>query len=254
MTEHSLIVEYKNKRPIELTTLTASLSAIGDQFKRFVADHRGVDAETRLFVHEIRPGSIIAELVELGKAADDLWEARDYIAPFLPVLKDAVDAILHLTPAAKQLDRPTIKNIANIVGPITVDNGSQLNLIDNRGGNVTNNFFVTPPQATTIANNALHLLNSQFPEEQRFSNEPMVLFQLRDAPPGKSGDLGVIDRFSPRPFKLVFSSDMVKHAILHENGHPFEQVFWVSGIVKTAGGTIVAYHVIDLVEVTPRAA
>lgn len=254
VTDHTLIVEFKNKRPLELTTFTASLSALGDQFKRFVTEQGGGDPETRLFVHEIRPGSIIAELIELGKSANDLWEARDYIAPFMPVLKEATEAILNLTPLAKKLDRPTIRNIANFVQPVTLDNGSQLNVIDNRGGQVNQVFIVTPPQASAIAYNAQHLLNSQFPDEQRFVNEPMILFQLRDAPPGKSGDFGIMDRFSPRPLKLTFGSDAVKQAILHENGHPFEQIFFVSGIVKTAGGNVVAYQIHELGDVIPKAA
>lgn len=252
MHDHSLIIEFKNKRPIELTRFTASLSAVADQFKRFVSDHGGVDTETRLFVHEIRPGSIVAELIELGEVASDLWENRDYIAPFLPVLQDTVYAILNLTPGARDLDRPTIKNVANIVAPVTIDHGSQMNFIDNRGGVLTQNFFVTPPDAATIAYNAQHLLNSQLPQEERFTNEPMVLFQLRDAPPGRSGDAGIIDRFSANAKKLTFLSDVVKRQMLHENGHPFENIYWVSGLVKTAGGNIVAYQIHDLVDVTPR--
>lgn len=254
MADHTLIVEFKNKRPIELTTFTASLTALGNQFKRFVTDEGGVDSETRLFVHQIRPGSVVAELIELGKHAEDLWQARDYIAPFVPVLKEMVEAVLHLTPAARALDRPTIRNLANFVAPVSLDNGSQLNVIDNRGGQVTNVFFVTPPNASAIMHNAQHLLNSQFPDEDRFANEPMILFQLRDAPPGKTGDYGIIDRFSPSPHKLIFGSDAVKQAILHENGHPFEQVFFVDGVVKTAGGKVAAYQIHTLSDVTPKAA
>ena len=254
MSDHKLIVEFKNRHPIEVERFTASLTALGNQFKRFVSEHEGVDPETRLYVHEIRPGSIIAELVELGKSANDLWEARDYIAPFLPVLQDLVETVLRLTPKAKLLDKPTIRNVANFVSPIAGDNNGQINLIDNRGGVVVNQFTVTPAQASAIAYNAQHLLNSDFPDEQRFINEPMVIFQGRDAPPGKSGDYGIIDRFSPRHLKLTFGSDAVKQAILHESGHPFEQVFWVTGVVKTAGGNPVAYQRHELVETSPKAA
>lgn len=248
----SLIIEIKNERPVELNAFTASLSALGDQFKRFVAEHDGVDPETRLFVHEIRPGSIIAELVELGKTANDLWEHRDYIAPFVPVLEDAIKSVLNLTSHAKTLDRPTIRNIANIVAPIAVDNGSTLQVTDNRGGVINNFFVVDAVQAAAIQHNAQHLLNSEFPDEQRFENEPMILFQLRDAPPGKTGDFGIIDRFSEKPRKLFFASDAVKTEILHDNGHPFEQVFWVTGFVKTAGGKVAGYMIHRLVETTPK--
>lgn len=251
MTKHSLIVEYKNSSPIELLTLTASLAAVGDQFKRFVANEGGVDAEARLFVHEIRPGSTIAELVAFGQAAADLYDALDKLGGFAPYFYDQLQAILQLRPSAKELDRPTVRNAADFVRPAAIDNHGNLNIIDNRGG-VTNVFTVTPMEAAAIAHNAQHLLNSKFPDQEHFSNEPMVLFQLRDAPPGKTGDFGIIDRFSPRHHKLFFASDGLKDTILHEN--PFDKVFWVDGAVKTAGGKVVGYLIINLREVTARAA
>lgn len=248
----SLIVRIDNSRPVELSSFTASLAAVGDQFKRFVAHEGGIDPETRLYVHEIRSGSIVAELIELGKTANDLWEQRDYIAPFVPALADTVNAVLNLTDQAKLLDRRTIRNVANITAPIAVDNGSTLQVIDNRGGTVVNNFIVDPHQAAAIQHNAQHLLNSEFPDEIRFENEPMILFQLRDAPPGKTGDFGIIDRFSSKPGKLFFAGDAVKSAILHENGNPFERVFWVSGYVKTAGGRVAGYMIHQLLEATDK--
>lgn len=252
MSDHTLIFELKNEQPVELAELTASLSALADQFKRFVADKDGIDAEARLFVHEIRSGSVIAELIALGQLAHDLYQAKDDLAGFLPSLMDAAQAIQHLLPDAKSLPRTTIKNISNIVAPISVASGGQLNLIDNRGGVVNQTFVVTPPEAAAIRHNAQHLLNSQFPDETRFENEPMTLFQMRNAPPGKTGDYGVIDRFSTTAKKLTFSSEASKDAILHHEGNPFEQVFWVNGVVKTAGGGVVGYLIHGLIDVSPR--
>lgn len=252
MTDRTLIFDFKNSRPIELAELTLSLSALADQFKRFAAEENGIDSEARLFVHEIRSGSVIAELIAAAQLAHDLYEARDLLAGFLPSLSDAMKAIHYLPPESKDLDRRTVKNISNIMAPIAVDPGGQLNLIDNRGGVVNQTFVVTPPEAAAIRHNAQHLLNSQFPDETRFENEPMTLFQMRNAPPGKSGDYGVIDRFSPNAKKLTFSSDAAKNAILHHDGNPFEQVFWVSGVVKTAGGGVVGYLIHELIDVSAK--
>lgn len=247
--KRSLIIEYKNGHPIELLNLTASLSALGDQFKRYVAQETGIPTEARLYVHEIRQGSTIAELVAMAQTAVDLYESFDELGGFAPFVYEQMQNVLHLRQAAKDLDKPEVRNIANIVSPTAVDNKGTMNLIDNRGGQI-NMFTVTPVEAAAIQHNAQHLLNSEFPDQQRFANEPMVLFQLRDAPPGKTGDFGTIDRFSPRPHKLFFGSDAVKDLILHDN--PFEKVFWVDGSVKTAGGKVVAFEIVNLREVTPR--
>jgi hypothetical protein len=160
--------------------------------------------------------------------------------------------IQHLLPASKKLDRPTIKNISNIVAPVAVDDGAQLNIIDNQGGVINNNYFINHPDAIAIRHNAQHLLNSQFPDELRFDNEPMILFQMRNAPPGQPGDYGIIDRFSTRARKLTFSNDPAKDAILHHQGNPFDQIFWVSGVVKTSGGEVAGYQIDELDSVSRR--
>lgn len=252
MTERKIIYELKNEAPIELRLLTVSLAAFSDQFKRYVADSSGIDSETRLFVHEIRAGSVIAELVALGQLAADLYEQRDAIAGFVPLLQDITEQILRLAPESRKLDRATIKNVSNIYAPIAIDPGAQLNVIDNTNGVINNFFTVSPTDAAAIAHNAHHLLNSELPDEERFTNEPMTLFQMRDAPPGKTGDYGIVDRFSPKPRKLLFASEAIKVSVLHPDGNPFEKVFWVDGVVKTASGSIAGYLVQALTDVTDR--
>lgn len=252
MTDSSFTIEYKNNRPIEVLDLAASLGAVGDQFKRFVTYKDGIDTGSRLFVHEIRPGSTVAELIALGRDAADLYDAVDKLSGFAPYLHTLLHDILHLRKASKYFDRPTIRNAAQIVRPTSIDNKGNLNLIENNGGTV-NILTVTPVEAAAIMHNANHLLNSQFPDEERFVNEPMILFQLRDAPPGKTGDFGIIDRFSARPRKLLFASDAIKSDILHAYENPFEVVFWVDGAVKTAGGKVEAYVIEYLRDTTPRA-
>lgn len=246
----SIIIEYKNAAPIELLDLTKSLSAVGDQYKRFVSNESGIDNEARLFVHEIRPGSTIAELVAYGKAAADLYDSAQKLSGFAPYIYQLLQDVLHLRPTAKELEKPIIRNSAQIVRPTAIDTSGNLNLIENNGGTV-NVYSISPTDAAAISHNANHLLNSQLPHEQAFSNEPMILFQLRDAPPGKTGDFGIIDRFDgKRPRKLFFASDALKETILH--GDPFDTVFFVDGIAKTAAGNVEAYVITKLRDTSPR--
>lgn len=133
--EASIIIEYKNKRPLELLDLTNSLSALGNQFKRFVSDENGIDSETRLFVHEVRTGSTITELIALGQKAADLYDAYEKVKDFAGSFYAVLQSILHLTTEAKELDRSTIKNAASFVAPLAIDgDGARINMIDNRGG------------------------------------------------------------------------------------------------------------------------
>lgn len=251
--QRSIIVEYKHKRALDLLDYTASLSALGEQFKRFSANEGGVDSEARLFIHEVRTGSAIAELIALGKSAADLYDAYDKLQAFAAAFYSVLQTVLHLPPSAKELDRQEIRNASNFVAPLVAEgDGAVINLIDNRGGMIVNHYSVSPMEAAAIRHNAQHLLNSEFPDEVRFENEPMALFQMRNAPPGKSGDFGIIDRFSPKERKLTFAGDAVKDAILHHDENPFDQIFWVDGVVKTVGGKPVSYLITNLVDTQAR--
>lgn len=114
--------------------------------------------------------------------------------------------------------------------------------------NVT--FNIDSPRAAAIAYNATALLGGAIPEERHFESEPMVLWQMRNAPPGRAGDMGRIDMFSDRPKKLIFASDDAKRAIL-DSEHPFAMIYFVTGNAKTAGGKIVAYHIVSVDGVAP---
>lgn len=255
MSEPSMIVEFKNQRPIELIDFAASLSALGEEFKHFAADKSALDSDARLYVREMRPGSVIAELIYWSQQAPviaEMAEHRELIAGFMASWQETLQAILNLSPQAKELPKSTVKNARNFSEVVAKDHGSQANFIANEGGVINNVFVISSGDAATIGYNAQHLLSGQLPEETRFSNEPMLLWRMQDGPPAKTGDWGKIDRFSDKPRKLTFGSDEVKRAILDRPEHPFSLIFFVSGVVKTANGKVVAYHVLSLDGEAPR--
>lgn len=246
----SIVVEYKNKRPMPLLDLTASLAAFGQQFERTMPQTPG-SIKPSLYVRDLRTGSVIAELVGLLEGFDTILKHREVVAGFMTHWQETLAAVLRLTAPAKAIDKPELRAVRAFVQPIANDQGSQLNMFVQEGGTVTQNFYLSSDDAQQIHHNAGHLLGS-LPSEERFNNEPMVLFQVRDGPPSKAGDRGYIDRFSTLPKKLTFGSEEAKNAILARAENPFEMVFFVSGIAKTAGGAIAAYHILSLDGAEPK--
>jgi hypothetical protein len=72
-----LTVEYHPSRPVELLDLTASLHALGWQYKDFI-EESGYDPEgdVRLYIKELRSSSIIAELS--NDSATSVLHSRPY--------------------------------------------------------------------------------------------------------------------------------------------------------------------------------
>lgn len=136
--------------------------------------------------------------------------------------------------------------------PIANDGSSQLNIFQNDNRQTINHFHFSSQEGAAIAHNAEHILGHQLPDEDRFENEPMVLYQMRDAPSGTPGDKGIIDYFSQTPVKLTFGNEETKHAILHHEANPFDHIFFVDGVVKTAGGKIAAFHIRGLRSSEPK--
>lgn len=248
----TVIVEYKNQQPVELLTLTKSLSAFGEEFKRFILDVPEAPSELRLYVDEMRPGSIIAELIPALEHIDFLLQNKEILAGFMTHWEDVLRLILGLKPKAKKLSPPTLRAARDFVQPIAKDGSSQLNVFHNDNRQTIYQFNFSSSESSAIAHNAEHILAHQLPAEDRFENEPMVLYQMRDAPSGTTGDKGIIDRFSNSPIKLTFGSEETKHAILHHEANPFDHIFFVDGVVKTAGGKIAAFHIRSLRSSEPK--
>ena len=59
-----LTYRLQNTHPIELLDLASSLTALGEQFRKFMREH-GTDIaseDVRLYIKEVRDGSIVADL------------------------------------------------------------------------------------------------------------------------------------------------------------------------------------------------
>ena len=65
MEKAELTIEVKNTRPVELLDLIASLTALANEYLRHFqrSNEENSACEGRLYVKEIRKGSIVAELI-----------------------------------------------------------------------------------------------------------------------------------------------------------------------------------------------
>ena len=70
LAEPPLTIEINNLQPVELADLTAALTAVNSQYQRYLvqSDEAVTKEQTKLFVHVIKPGNIVAELVSYAAA------------------------------------------------------------------------------------------------------------------------------------------------------------------------------------------
>lgn len=255
--EIKLVIKIDNKKPIELLDLTKSLVAFANNFDSYVSvnGQRKEDRETKLYVKEIKSGSVIFELVEFAaKTAIPFLENASTIIGFAEHLKKAYDFIKG---DVKEKDTPMeitnteLKELSQIVNPVANDNGSQINI-----SATVNNHIETQIVIGSLDANALQniidkkLKSSKQPELDNDTKTKVLLkfFQLRTDVKAKSGNKGIIDEFSSKPLNIVFEDEKLNEEMLHNDYNPNEVVFVVDVKLQTVSGSLAAYKVVKFHE------
>lgn len=245
--ESVLSIELNNKKPVELTDLTESLLSLSIEYRRFVARRTDVFAENeaKLYIKEIRSGSIIADLIAPAvPLVAPLLEHRESIAEYAKWLKGIFDFYKGSFSEKPKLDKTSYQNLSTFLQPVAKDNGAQLNINNTvHGGQVVNISF-TSMEANAIQN----LIRNdilQLKEPIARAHEKVVLYwyQAKNDPQSSTGDKGVIESISPLPVKVVFIDDSLKLQLLYKDENPFKSAYIVDVVVETIENKPVLYKV-----------
>lgn len=249
-----VVIEYKNRKPLDLLDVTSALAAFGEEFRRYTAKELPKGTNPRLHIGRLQSGSIIAHLIPMLEAADWLREHSDFAAPFVASFGDIMNAIRSFPPSARLIEKSSARAAKSVVAPVAKDPGAEVNIYAQTGANVTTNIYNFGANGSKILRKHADLIIGGMAGEHIFDAEPMVLHQLRDGPAGSAGDYGFIDRFSPAPIKIRWGSEEVKSAVLDRSENVFDLIYFVTGTAQTAGGDVAVYNIRRLDDVALKPA
>lgn len=245
MNEAKLVVEYQITRPVELLALTASLMAIGEQYKKYAisAGHELAEANVRLLVSQIKQGSIIAELVSYSDQISWVLKHHEVLAGFATHIIDIAGWLLKYSGGLAEVNKQDIQQIGHIFDPVANDSGSQMfiNVSGEAAPRIEVNYNYG--QANTIQNNIRKIVDARPLGSERFEKEVLYIRQARDDVRSKAGDRGIIEKFSPDPKKLIFTDDKAKQTILDQAENIFKLAFVVDGEVSYIEGNPALYKI-----------
>jgi hypothetical protein len=248
--------ELRNSRPVDLLDLTASLAAFGEAYQDHVLK-AGYDVDrenVRLFIREIRTGSIVADLISLADQASFILKHIEVAAGFVTHLNDLLQFFLRS--GAPDVEPPTKREAGQVIAvmePIAKDGGAQLFLQVAGDVHVHHHpFSYSSQEANAIQNAARRYLGPQLPVSQVQQDQLLVLLQVRGDAAAKVGDRGVIEEISPTPVKLLFSSENVKRQIVDQPANPFQMVFVVDVEVKAVEGKVKVYRILSVNDAMER--
>lgn len=249
--------ELKNSKPVDLLDLAGALSAFGDAYRDYVisAGLEHVPDNVRLFVKEVRSGSIIADLISFAHQASFVVDHKEAIAQFAAHLNDILQWLLVPGGVLTESTAPTKKEASqavSIMEPVAKDGASQLNVTVARDMHVHQHYHYDLQQANAIQNNAHRLLGPPLPTSQIYQDQILSLYQVRDDRSGKAGDKGIIEEISPLPANLIFASEDVKKQIIEQPENPFKKFFLVDVKAKSAEGRVRLYQIFAVKDVLDK--
>lgn len=240
---NSLIFTIKNKGPIELIDLSNSFLSLGNQYQRFLEKGENpYGQELKLFVKEVKPGSIIAELfTQPSLAVGALAFAENYITiiNFLKYLKESYD---YFSGIKKEKDytyqKNDLKDLSSIVEPVAKDNGSQMIF-----QNCENIYFGIDFTNANVIQNKIRNEMEKIPRSVSLTNVPFKLYQSRIPKDLTTGYKSIIETVSDKPITTSFETELIRDKIVDTLENPFHRSFIVNANVTFEENIPVRYHI-----------
>lgn len=249
-----LVIKIENKQPIELFDLTKSLVSLATQFDTYVDKNAYCkeNKEAKLFVKEIKSGSVILELVEYATIGMiPFMENTNTIIGFAQYCKNAINYFLKNEGEKPDLTSTDFKEFSSILNPVAKDNGSQFNLSTTINGNVELHLNLNSTETNALQNLFKKEIEKLKVPEQLDEIQSSVLltwFQARNDLKSKIGNKGVIEELSKKPLNITFENDELKETMLHGDLNPFNTAYVVDVKIQTVQEKPAAYKVVKLHE------
>ena len=245
-----LVIEIQNRTPVELLDLTEALVSFAKEFQGYADTELDgpYRTGTRLYVKEIRSGSIITELVPYAAGLLPIISDVNTVVGFAKHLKASLEWIL--TPDKKNassISTTTLQNFNSIVEPIAKDSASQLII---KADTVT-----YAPVFLTVTSDDAKILQHNIERELAQRGTPLVglhkhvvmhWYQARNDASSKAGDKAIIESISSRPVKVIFNSDRIKYQMLKIEENLFDHAFLVDVHVETVENKPVLYKIVEV--------
>ena len=234
--------------PVELQTLTASLSALSAYHARY-ADRIGATINgdmVKLYVKEIRSGSIIVDLVALAMTALPIAGGINTVVSFAKTMIGVTDYLRGMVPAPPEGTKPRdVQDVAAFFEPAAADPKAVTTIIAAQGGTVNVTQVFTSDAANVVQNRARNYLALQAdPVTGRLQQQLFYFHQVRDGSRSSVGDRGVIPAVWPGPVKTVFANPAAKAAML---GDPlFRKLYVVDVDVQSIDGRPRLYRILHV--------
>lgn len=243
----TITVTINNKQPVELLDFTRSLLALGEEFRRSVHE-KDPKISAKLYVKELRKGSLVAELMVIAPYLGAAMEASILTHDFIGKVNATLNWLRGIARKPDQVDTKTVKNISTVIEPVAKDAGATCSLVVN--GDVNAPIVVNNGDAKMILDRGYSFLQAAKEPEANIHTKVVMYWATVKNEDGlpPSGEKAKIDKLSERPLKVVFDSRELREEMLQGHTNPLKEAFVVDVETQTVNGKLVSYKVLQMHE------
>jgi hypothetical protein len=264
-----IMLKIQTKNPIELGDFVSEFTSVASQYEKFIREnHPDLGAEARIFVKQIKKGSIIAELLPFTPLAIlgvqeivSSIEQINAVTEFVKNYGNKLKTYFKKHGEVKDASRSDLKDFMGSLAVIANDPNGSASLEaavfeDGKKKIKAAVQFTTRDAVRAVQHIEEHRKKLERKDTADFQRVLMVFRQanVRDSAVGKrTGEWVLIEEISDRELPLIYASDLaeqrIKHEIREADDNLFKKGFVVDVNVQTKGGRPVAYRVTNLHQV-----
>ncbi|OTG79917.1 hypothetical protein B9T33_10365 [Acinetobacter sp. ANC 5054] len=246
-------IEYSNK--IELAHYINSLNSVNSEYSNYIskANTHLQPNDIKLFVNEIRSGSIITDLIAysptmlaFAEHANTLLDFTKHIANTINLLKNNPT---HEIIKEEKINTTSLNNMQGLVEPILTDRNGNISFEGvNFGDNCIVNVTINSSDANDIYNKAQSVKDFRPTPDTNIKEQVLLVFtQTNSSTKNTNNDKGVIESISKNTIKIRFANDSLKKEMFFKQ-HPYGVAFIVDVEIQTINDKPFIYKVLKLHE------
>ena len=250
-----LTVTLDHVGPIELSVLSGSLYSLAAQHLRF-ADRIGATIngdQVKLYVREIRSGSIIVELIAMAQTAGTIAGAMNTVVSFAKNIHGLLSFGTGAATAPPPKTTPSdARDLSQFIEP-AASNPDALMKLEVSGGAQVNigTLIINSNQANATQNRLRNwAARQELPVNGTHSAQLFYMERATGNPASTTGDRGIIERFSRKSVKTRFANLENKQRMVDEA--LFRKVYVVDVDVQTVEGQPRLYTILRVLDTMER--
>lgn len=264
-----IILKIRTKNPIELGDFVSEFTSVASQYDKFIREnHPDLAPDAKIFVKQIKKGSIIAELLpfvpfaifgahEIVSNLEQINAVNEFVKNYGGKLK----TYFRKGGEVEGASRSDLKDFMGSLASIANDPDGSASLEaavfeDGRKKIRAAVKFTTREAIRGVEHIEDHRKKLERRDSADYQRVLMVFRQanVKDSAVGKrTGEWVLVEDISDRELPLVYASDLaeqrIKHEIREADDNLFKKGFIVDVNVQTRGGRSVAYRVTNLHQV-----